>query len=125
MGGDDTVAPAVSPEHFPDSLPFADYRERARYRQLRGRNGIGVVVEQAVFGDEDGRRWQCIATDGRRFRHLEAVVPGVPPYAGIPTAAVEAALEKRAADYPEQSRLAALVNASPVVLALDEVGGEE
>jgi hypothetical protein len=112
-------------EHFPDSLPLADYRERARYRQRRGRHGVGVVVEQALFGDDSGRRWLCIATDGRRFRHLQAVVPGVPPYAGIPTAAVEAALEARAGDYPERSRLAGLVNASPVMLTLDEVGGEQ
>jgi hypothetical protein len=124
-GGDDTVAHPVSPEHFPDSLPVADYRERARYRRLRGRSGIGVVVEHAVFNDDSGRRWLCIATDGQRFRHLEAVLPDVPPYAGIPTAAVEAAVEKRATDYPERSRLAGLVNASPLVLTLDEVGGEE
>jgi hypothetical protein len=112
-------------EHFADSLPFADYRERASYRQLRGRHGVGVVVQQALFGDDIGRRWTCIATDGTRFRHLEATVPGVPPQAGIPTGAVEAALEARAGDYPERSRLAALVNASPLVLTLDEVGGEE
>jgi len=112
-------------EHFADALPQSDYRERARYRQLRGRHGVGVVVQQAVFADEDGRRWICIATDGRRFRHLEAVVPGVPPQAGIPTGAVEAALEARAGDYPERSRLSALVNASPVVLTLADVGGEE
>ena len=112
-------------EHFHDSLPYADYRERARYRQLRGRHGVGVVVEQALFGDDAGRRWICVATDGRRFRHLEAVVPGISPFAGVPTGAVEKALETRAGDYPERSRLAGLVNASPVVLTLDEVGGEE
>jgi hypothetical protein len=38
---------------------------------------------------------------------------------------VEKALETRAGDYPERSRLAGLVNASPVALTLDEVGGEE
>jgi hypothetical protein len=89
-------------EHFADALPLSDYRERARYRQLRGRHGVGVVVQQAVFADEDGRRWICVATD-----------------------AVEAAVEARAGDYPERSRLSALVNASPVVLTLADVGGEE
>ena len=79
-------------EHFADALPLADYRDRARYRALRGRHGIGVVVEQALFGDDSGRRWLCIATDGKRFRHLEAVVRDVPPYAGIPTMAIERAL---------------------------------
>jgi hypothetical protein len=112
-------------EHFPDSLPTSEYRERAGYRQLRGRHGIGVVVQQALFEDESGRRWICLATDGKRFRHLEAVVRDVAPYAGIPPAAIESALEARAGDYPERSRLAGLVNASPVVLTLDEVGGEE
>ena len=112
-------------EHFADSLPLSDYRERARYRQLRGRYGIGVVVEQSVFTDDAGRRWICVATDGTRFRYLEAIVGGVSPYAGIPTGTVETAVEARAGDYPERSRLAALVNASPVVLTLDEVGGEE
>jgi len=112
-------------EHFADALPLADYRDRARYRALRGRHGIGVVVEQALFGDDSGRRWLCIATDGKRFRHLEAVVRDVPPYAGIPTMAIERALEARAGDHPERTRLTGLVNASPVVLTLDEVGGEE
>jgi hypothetical protein len=111
-------------EHFSDSLPTGEYRERASYRQLRGRHGIGVVVQQALFEDS-GRRWICLATDGRQFRHLVAFVPEVAPYAGIPPAAVESALEARAGDHPERSRLSGLVNASPVALTLDEVGGEE
>jgi hypothetical protein len=112
-------------EHFPDSLPATDYRERAKYRQLRGRHGIGVVVEQSLSGEDTGRRWICLATDGTRFRHLEAILPDVSPHAGVPTGAVAGALEARAGDYAERSRLAGLVNASPVLLTLDEVGGEE
>jgi hypothetical protein len=113
-------------EHFPDAPPLADVRERARFRQQRGRTGVGIVVQQAVFTDEPtGRRWTCLATDGQRFRHLDAVVPGVSPFAGIPTGAVEAALEARAGNYPARARLAALVNASPVELTLAEVGGEQ
>jgi hypothetical protein len=114
----------VAPEHFPDALPVAVYRERARYRQLRGRHGIGVIVERALIQDGPGRRWQCVATDGQRFRYFDALLPDVSPLAGIPTGAVEAVLEERAGDYPERSRLQALVNASPVVLTLDELGGE-
>jgi hypothetical protein len=114
----------VAPEHFPDALPVAEYRERARYRQLRGRHGIGVIVERAVMQNERGREWSCVATDGQRFRYLDAVLPDVSPFAGIPTQAVEAAVEKRAGDYPDRSRLQALVNASPIVLTLDELGGE-
>jgi len=103
-------------EHFPDSLPATDYRERAKYRQLRGRHGIGVVVEQSLSGEDTGRRWICLATDGTRFRHLEAILPDVSPHAGVPTGAVAGALEARAGDYAERSRLAGLVNASPVML---------
>jgi hypothetical protein len=114
----------VAPEHFPDALPIADYRERARYRRLRGRHGIGVVVERAIVDDEPGRRWSCLATDGQAFRYLDALLPGVSEYAGVPTAAVEAVVEERAGDYPERARLQALVNASPVVLTLEELGGE-
>jgi hypothetical protein len=114
----------VSPEHFPDALPIADYRERARFRLLRGRHGIGVVVERAIIDDEPGRRWQCLATDGRSFRYLDAVLPGVSEYAGVPTAAVEAVVEERAGGYPQRARLQALVNASPLVLTLAELGGE-
>jgi hypothetical protein len=114
----------VTPEHFPDALPSVDYRERARFRQLRGRHGIGVAVQQAVFSEEPGRRWLCIATDGTRYRHLEAVAPDLSDHAGVPPEAVESALEERAADYPERARLAALVNASPVVLDVRSLGGE-
>jgi hypothetical protein len=114
----------VAPEHFPDALPVADYRERARYRQLRGRHGIGVVVERAVIEDGPGRRWGCVATDGKRFRYFEAMLPDVSPFAGIPTPAVEAVVEERAGEYPERSRLQALVNASPIELTLDALGGE-
>ena len=113
----------VAPEHFPDALSSADYRERARYQQLRGRHGIGVVVERAVIDDEPGRRWECIATDGKAFRYIDGVLPDVSHYAGIPTAAVEAVLEQRAGDYPKHSRLQSLVNASPIALTLDELGG--
>ncbi len=114
----------MAPEHFPDALPVRAYKERARYRQLRGRHGIGVIVERAVIQNERGRRWECVATDGQRFRYLDAVLPDVPPFTGIPTGAVEAVVEERAGDYPERSRLQALVNASPIVLTLDELGGE-
>ena len=114
----------MAPEHFPDALPSADYRERARFRQLRGRHGIGVAVERVVFSEEAGRRWACIATDGSAYRHLEAVAPDLSDHAGVSPEAVEAALEERAGDYPEGSQLSALVNASPVVLDLRALGGE-
>lgn len=119
----DTVAD-VAPEHFPDALPISDYKERASYRQLRSRYGVGVAVEQSLAGDGGGRKWTCIATDGKQFRHLQAVAAGLPEHAGIPPVGVESALENKAADYPEEARLTALVNASPIALDVDELGGE-
>jgi hypothetical protein len=119
----DTVA-GVAPEHYPDALPISDYRDRASYRQLRSRYGIGVAVEQSLAGDAGGRAWICIASDGKQFRHLRAVAPDLPEHAGIPPVGVETALELKAAEYPEDARLTALVNASPISLDADELGGE-
>jgi hypothetical protein len=114
----------VAPEHYPDALPLADYKARARYRQLRARYGIGVAVEQSLAGENGGRRWVCVGTDGKQFRYLRAIAPSLGTHAGIPPVGVEAALENRAADYPEDARLAALVNASPITLSEEELGGE-
>jgi hypothetical protein len=114
----------VAPEHYPDAMPMADYKSRARYRQLRSRSGIGVAVEQSLAGEGQGRRWICVGTDGEQFRHLRAIAPELSAHAGIPPVGVEDALEARAQEYPEEARLTALVNASPIALTAAELGGE-
>ena len=37
-------------EHFADALPLADYRDRARYRALRGRHGVQGSEEGVGHG---------------------------------------------------------------------------
>ena len=113
------------PEHYPDHLSPADYREHARARAARSPSGIGAAVEQ-VDDDRDGvpgRVWVCLVTDGSEFHHLDVTVPDLPDFEGVSTTAVEDAVERAAAPLPGPNRLAALLAGGLLELERDDLRG--
>jgi hypothetical protein len=86
-------------EHFPDELRPEDYRERAVDRAKASASGVGAAVERDVSDSApSGRRWECVVSDGHRHAYVRVEAPDLGPNEAVPPEAVEAAVERRAAD---------------------------
>lgn len=96
-----------------------DFVEHARYRAGHSPSGIGAAVARSGFG-RGGHTWECIVSDGQTHRYVSLIAPSLGPRPNVSAPALESAIESFAAEFPQEARLRALVQANP--LHLDDSG---
>jgi hypothetical protein len=111
-------------EHYPNHLRPEDYRARARARAAGSAAGVGAAVQLEVSDERPGKRWEVVISDGSTDRYLEVVAPQLGRWDGVSPGDVEAAVERRAAGLPENSRLFDLAAQGLIELSADELRGE-
>jgi hypothetical protein len=103
----------TGPDSDRDQEPVNYYVEAAKARASENGIGVGVAVVESEYKD-GGRVWECVAADGNEWHYLQVIGTDLGSFEDLEPEVIERGVERLAAGEPEDYRLGAVLNASPL-----------
>jgi hypothetical protein len=98
--------------------PVRESIERAELRARVSGAGVGAAVVDTAFRG-GAHVWNCIVSDGRRWRYVRVIGEGLGPFHNLRPERVEDGIERFAETLPADGRLQFLLDANPLHIDAD------